>query len=331
MSGGIFVAQLVLSYIQENLSWVLGFGIPCIMMCVALVVYLLGSTTYRFRVRTNEKNPFLLIGSLFVVREREPGVSIAEIEEAREILRIAPIWATCLGYAIVTAQGATLFTKQGATMDRSFAFGIQIPSASLQSLVNLSIIIFVPIYEHVLVPVTRTITKKPTGITMLQRIGTGIFLSIVLMVMAAVIERRRISVAIEHGLVDRPEATVPMSVWWLAPPYLLLGIAEAFTMVGLQEFMYDQMPSDLKSVGLALYLSIFGVGNFVSGFLVFLTESCTSRGGGDGWISDNLNRGHLDYFYWLLVGITTATFVAYLHFAKSYVYKRKRDTRGIHA
>lgn len=323
MNGGVFVAQLVLSYIQENLSWELGFGIPCIMMCFALAIYLLGSATYRFRVRSNQKNPFVRIGSALSLPVATSKEQSSDIEEAKELLRIAPIWASCLGYAIVFAQATTLFTKQGATMDRSVAFGLQIPSASLQSLTSLSIVTFIPVYDRVLVPIARVMTKRPMGITTLERIGTGISLSVVFMVVAAFVERWRISVAIEHGLADRPEATVPMSVWWLAPQYVLLGVADAFTMVGLQEFMYDQVPSDLKSLGLALYLSIFGVGSFVSGFLISIIESITSQAGGIGWFSDNLNRAHLDYFYWLLVGITTATLVPYVYFAKSYVYKRK--------
>ncbi|XP_057793637.1 protein NRT1/ PTR FAMILY 5.10-like isoform X1 [Salvia miltiorrhiza] len=325
MNAGICVAQLVLSYIQENLSWELGFGIPCIMMCFALVVYLLGSTTYRFRVRSSQKNPFVRISSALAAAaaraEPEDPEQSSGIEEAKELVRIAPIWASCLGYAVMFAQATTLFTKQGATMDRSLAFGLQIPSASLQCLTGLSIVAFIPVYDRILVPTARAMTKRSMGITTLERIGAGISLSIVFMVVAAIVERQRISVAIKHGLLDRPEATVPMSVWWLAPQYVLLGIADVFTMVGLQEFMYDQVPNDLKSLGSALYLSIFGVGSFISGFLISIIDSITSRADGIGWFSDNLNRAHLDYFYWLLVGITAATLLPYFYFANSYVYK----------
>ncbi|KAH6763809.1 Major facilitator superfamily protein [Perilla frutescens var. frutescens] len=363
MNIGILASLLVLSYIQENLSWELGFGIPCILMCFALVIFLLGTMTYRFPTSSDERNPFLKIGRVFAraaktqkaapvvasVEEESrsvlpdggaklkfldrailapPGAdgsvcTMADVDNARGILRLVPIWCTCLGYAIVSPQAGTLFTKQGATLDRHITSGFEIPAASLLSLICISILALVPIYDRVLVPIARAITKKPTGISMLQRIGAGIFLSFLLMVVAALVERQRLAIVAEHGLVDKPDETVPMNVWWLAPQYLLLGFADVFTMVGLQEFFYDQVPTELKSLGLALYLSIFGIGSFLSGFLISVIEAITSRAGGDSWFSNNLNRAHLDYFYWLLGGLSAVTLVAYVYSAKCYTYKRK--------
>ncbi|KAL2497386.1 Protein NRT1/PTR FAMILY 5.10 [Abeliophyllum distichum] len=368
MCAGVLVALFGLNYIQDNLSWGLGFGIPCIIMCLALIIFLLGTATYRFSIQSDERNPFVRIGQVFlnaaknwrttpaaIYKEEEAqGIlpyegsqqfkflnkallspdgskedgkvcSITEIEEAKAVLRLIPIWITCLGYAIVFSQSSTLFTKQGVTMDRSITSSFQIPAASLQSFVSLAIVVFIPIYDCILVPVARAITKKPSGITMLQRIGTGIFLSFLSMVIAALVERKRLKTAVEYGLVDMPKATVPMSVWWLLPQYLLFGIADVFTMIGLQEFFYDQVPSELKSIGLALYLSIFGIGSFLSSFLISVVEKATSGPARDSWFSDNLNRAHIDYFYWLLTGLSAAAFVAYLYFAKSYIYNRRNS------
>ncbi|XP_031261926.1 protein NRT1/ PTR FAMILY 5.10-like [Pistacia vera] len=295
MCGGTLVTLLILNYIQDNLNWVLGFGLPCLLMAIALFIFLLGTKTYRFSIKGDGKNPFVRIGNVFVaavknwrttpsaiaLEEEARGTlphqnseqykflnkallapdgskeygkvcSISEVEEAKAFLRLVPIWVTSLMYAIVFAQSSTFFTKQGVTMDRSIAPSFDVPAASLQSFISLAIFLTIPIYDRVFVPIARTFTGKPAGITMLQRIGTGMFLSVLSMVIAALVEMKRLKTAEEYGLIDKPNVTIPMSVCWLIPQYILFGVADAFTMVGLQEFFYDQVPSELRSVGLSL-------------------------------------------------------------------------------
>ncbi|XP_027354843.1 protein NRT1/ PTR FAMILY 5.10-like isoform X2 [Abrus precatorius] len=361
MCAGCMATLWILNYIQDNLSWVLGFGIPCVAMIIALFVFLLGTMTYRFNIQERHKSPFLRIGRVFVaaIRNRqttqsstEPGVmlpskflcsflnkallapedskeeescgcSLSEVEEAKAVLRLVPIWATNLVYAIVFAQVPTFFTKQGSTMERTVFPGFDIPAASLQTLNTLAIVLFSPIYDRLFVPLARSITGKPSGITMLQRIGTGIFISIFTVVFAALAEMKRLKTAQESGVADEPNATVPMSIWWLIPQYFLFGVSEVFTMVGLQEFFYDQVPNELRSMGLALYLCIFGVGSFLSGLLISVIEELTGKDGHDSWFANNLNKAHLDYFYWLLAGLSVIGLALFVCFAKSYVYNHK--------
>jgi len=358
---GPTASYLFLNYIQDNLSWGLGFGIPCISMMIALVVFLMGTRTYRYTVNCPEKNPFFRIGKVFsraarnwrassslilveleaqgtlpdknsqqfrflykslltpVGSEDEGGeCTIRDVEDAKAILRLVPIWFSCLLYAIIFAQSSTLFTEQGKTLDRLIWTGVDIPAASLKLFMTFSVILFVPIYDRVFVPLARAVTGKSSGITMLWRIGIGMVISILCMITAAVVEIKRLATASEYGLLDDPDETIPMSFWWLVPQYVLLGLADVFTLIGLQEFFYDQVPSELKSAGLSLYLSIIGVGSFLSSFLIFIIDVTT---GEDGWFSDNLNRAHLDYFYWVLAGLSTVGLVSFTFFAKSYVYK----------
>jgi peptide/histidine transporter 3/4 len=186
------------------------------------------------------------------------------------------------------------------------------------------------LYDRVLVPVARGFTGVASGITMLQRIGTGIALSLVTLVVAALVEMKRLRAARDAagGLVvvdvdGSGTSAVPMSLWWIVPQYVLLGAADVFTMVGMQEFFYDQVPGALKSLGLALYLSVLGVGSFISSFLITVIDAVTARNGGTSWFADDLNRGHLDYFYLLLAALTALELLAFAYFSTSYVYKRK--------
>ncbi|XXG43904.1 hypothetical protein AAC387_Pa01g3834 [Persea americana] len=373
---GNVVSLWILNYIQDNLSWGLGFGVPCISMMFALVVFLLGSKTYRYYMK-EEKNPLVSILVVFVAAARNRGgpfsstdgrsllpidyeatkapfnrsstqskfldraatavenpdslkegwsvCTMNQVEDAKLVLRSVRIWATCLIYGVVFAQSYTFFTKQGSTMEREIVSGFQIPPATLQTFICLSVVILIPIYDRAFVPVTRAITGLPSGITLLQRIGIGMFLSVISMVVAALVEAQRLVVARDAGLIDRPTSTVPMSVWWLLPQYVLFGVVEVFAMIGLQEFFYDQVPDGMRSMGSSLFLSIFGIGSFISGFLVSVIEKVTTTDNGDSWFSNNLNRAHIDYFYWLLAGLNAISLCIYLYFAKSYSYKKRRN------
>ncbi|VVA95002.1 unnamed protein product [Arabis nemorensis] len=345
----ILTTRLVCSYIQENLSWSLGFGIPSVSMLLALLLFLLGTKTYRFSTRRGRnKNPFARIGRVFieaVKNTKQPDFDIynpneklllqahqsskqfrfldraaiscdlAEIEEAKAVLKIVPIWMTCLVYAIVYSQSSTFFTKQGSAMDRSISPRVVVPAATLQCVISLTMVVFIPIYDRLLVPIARSFTQNPSGITLLQRIGTGMFLSILAIVIAALVETKRLQTA-------RDDITIAMSVWWLVPQYVIYGVSDVFTAIGLNEFFYDQVPSELRSIGMALNLSIYGAGNFLSSFMISVIDKVTSQSDQRSWFDNDLNKAHLDYFYWLLACLSSIGLASYLWFAKSYVYNR---------
>ncbi|CAM0955382.1 unnamed protein product [Alopecurus aequalis] len=347
---GTAVTLIFLSYIQDNIGWGLGFGIPCIVMAFALAVFLLGTRTYRYYVSdSKQRSLFARASETFAawrnsrrkstnplpatsgpessahVDEEEQELVISNqdlVEEAKSVLRLFPIWATCLIYAVAFSQSSTFFTKQAATLDRRVGHGLQVPPAALQSFISITIVVLMPLYDRVLVPLARRYTGVSSGITLLQRIGTGMLLSLVSMVVAALVEKRRLRVAMDAGLVDQPKVPVPMSLWWMVPQYVLFGAADVFTMVGLQEFFYDQVPDKMRSLGLAFYLSIFGIGSFISSALVSGIDRATSAKG-HSWFSNNLNRGHLDYFYWLIAGLSALELLVYVFFAVIFKYKKK--------
>ncbi|TVU25134.1 hypothetical protein EJB05_27615 [Eragrostis curvula] len=335
MATGISVAVSVVGYIQENVGWGVGFGVPCAVVSCAFVVFVLGTPTYRLPAPSaggahghghhSQSSPFVrLTRGIFPLPKGEDGDAEAKEEaraEAKCVLRLLPIWASSLAYGVVYAQIMTLFNKQGRTLDRRL-LNMELPPAALQALGPLSILLFVPLYDRALVPALRRATGNPSGLSMLQRVGTGMATSLAAVSVAALVEGRRLATAREHGLVDDPGATVPMSWAWLVPQYAMLGLADLLAVVGLQELFYDQMPHGLRSLGLALYLSIMGIGGFISSLLISLIDTLTASTG-DSWFTDNLNRAHLDYFYWLLAGLSAVELVLFFAFSRSYVYNSK--------
>ena len=245
--------------------------------------------------------------------------TLKQVEEMKLVFGLIPIWLALLFYSVIGAQMSTFFTKQGSTMIRSLGpHHFTIPPASLQCFSGFVVIVFIPVYDRLLVPLLRKFTGKPTGITMLQRIGIGLFLSALTMLVSALVESKRVKIASDHNLLDSPKAILPIRVWWLLPQYLLIGFVDAFSMVGLQHLCYDQMPEAMRSLGAAFFISNAGVANFISSALISIVEAASKKK----WLGNNLNRSHLDYYYFLLAGIGILNLVVYVVVAKRYVYKK---------
>ncbi|PUZ44387.1 hypothetical protein GQ55_8G085000 [Panicum hallii var. hallii] len=301
-------------------------------MVLCLAVFLLGTRTYRAEEpadgRALADAARAWAASMFrrkdtigaerlLARDVEEGVGLTGV-------KLLPIWLTSAVFALVISQVTTLFTKQGSTMDRRIGTtGHVVPPAALISFISASFVVMVPVYDRAVVPLARRLTGHHAGVTTLQRIGSGIAASCLAMAVAAAVEARRLRVARDAGLTDLPDAAVPMSLWWIVPQYLLVGLARVLGTIGLEEFFYDQVPASLRSVGVALSLSALGVGSYASGAVVSAIDWATTRGGGESWFADNLNRAHLDYFYCLLAGVAALDVAVFFYLANRYVYRNK--------
>ncbi|KAH7443810.1 hypothetical protein KP509_02G051900 [Ceratopteris richardii] len=238
--------------------------------------------------------------------------SVTEVEEVKLIVRTLPIWLSLIPFSISTAQLHSVFIKQASTLDRKLGT-IEIPPASVAVFLTLTMVLFVPIYDRIIVPLIRRRTGNERGITLLQRMGVGIFIAVIGMVTAALVERKRRNLA---G--GRPQSKqVDMSVFWLLPQYSIFGLAQSFTSIGRLEFFYEQVPNNLRSLGTAMYLTSVGVGNFLSSALITIINRTTEPR----WIGRNLNTSHLDYFYWLLAALCFLELGIFLWLSFWYRYK----------
>ncbi|KAK8621908.1 hypothetical protein V6N13_097536 [Hibiscus sabdariffa] len=90
-------------------------------------------------------------------------------------------------------------------MDRHIG-KFQIPPASLTFFFVASVLLTVPVYDRLIVPVLRNVLKTPQGLTPLQKIAIGLVLSITAMIAASLTEIKRMKTATLHGLTDNPTA-----------------------------------------------------------------------------------------------------------------------------
>lgn len=364
---GTLFANTFLVYLQDNVGWTIGYGIPTLGLIISVVIFLVGTPYYRHKLP--QGSPFTKMAKVIVAairKWREPIPSdpkelhelelevykekgrfridstctlrflnkaavrigpntpwmlspVTQVEETKQILRLIPIQVAMFIPCTMIAQINTLFIKQGTTLNRHIGPRFEIPAACLGAFVTITMLISLALYDRYFVKFMKGLTKNPRGITLLQRIGVGIFLHVVTMATACLVERRRLSIARSHGLVQSG-GKVPVTIFILLPQFVLMGLADAFLVVGNTEFFYDQAPESMKSLGASFSLTTYGVGNFLSSILLSLVSDITNRNG-KGWVLNNLNASHLDYYYGFLTALTILNLVFFLFVSRIYTYK----------
>jgi solute carrier family 15 (peptide/histidine transporter), member 3/4 len=81
--------------------------------------------------------------------------TVTQVEELKSIVRLLPIWASGIIFSAVYSQMSTMFVLQGNTLDPHIGPNFEIPSASLSIFDTLSVIMWVPVYDCILVPIVR--------------------------------------------------------------------------------------------------------------------------------------------------------------------------------
>lgn len=246
--------------------------------------------------------------------------TLTDVEEVKMLIRMLPIWATTIMFWSVHAQMTTFSVAQASTMQRKIK-SFEIPSAAMTGFFVLSTLVTVPIYDRFIMPIFKRVRNNPYGLTPLQRIGVGLTLSVLGMCGAALCEIKRLHVARANGLTNDPVKTVPLTVFWLLPQFILVGSGEAFIYVGQLDFFLKECPKGMKTMSTGLFLSTLSLGFFFSSVLVSIVHKVTGK---KPWIADNLNQGRLYDFYWLLAVMSALNFMFFLMCAKWYIYKEKR-------
>ncbi|CAN6276798.1 unnamed protein product [Urochloa humidicola] len=381
---GMIVSGVLIVWVQQNLSWGLGFGIATACVALAFACFVLATPMYKRTKPTGGTTPlkslaqvvvaafrnarlrapsdaallhevadddkvvdhdqppriahtdeFAFLDKAAVVAEDSDGMemessspspwrlcTVTQVEELKILLRLLPIWATSIVLSAAYAQLNTTFVQQGGAMDTRVAPWLTVPPASMVSFEVLCVLAWVLIYDHAVVPALRAVVSpSPSGgapPSQLRRMGAGRLLMACAMAVAAVVENRRLGLAArgkEEG------AAMTMSIAWQMPQYFVLAGGEVLCYVAQLEFFYAEAPGAMKSICTSLALLTVALGSYMSSLIYAAVDALTARGGRPGWIADDLDEGHLDYFFWTMAALCTLNFVVYSAFARNYKVK----------
>ncbi|CAN1256828.1 Protein NRT1/ PTR FAMILY 7.3, partial [Linum perenne] len=324
---GSLFSNTILGYFEDEGMWALGFWASAGSAFAALALFLAGSSRYRhFKPTGNPLSRFcqvivaafkkcshqlssngddlydtdskdcsgngsrkilhthgfkFLDRAAYITSRENPWqlCPVTQVEEVKCILRLLPIWLCTIIYSVVFTQMASIFVEQGAAMQTTIST-FRIPPASMSSFDILSVALFIFLYRRILDPFVARIKQ---GLKYASHDGSS-----------------------------------SLSILWQIPQYALIGASEVFMYVGQLEFFNAQAPDGLKSFGSALCMTSISFGNYVSSLLVTMVMKISTEDHMAGWIPGNLNKGHLNWFYFLLAVLTLVDLGVYVACAKWY-------------
>uniref|UniRef100_A0A7N2KPG2 Uncharacterized protein n=1 Tax=Quercus lobata TaxID=97700 RepID=A0A7N2KPG2_QUELO len=228
-------------------------------------------------------------------KEQVLGGHLCTAEQVREVKRLftlIPIWTSFLGCSLVAATGNTFFYEQTSNM----ADNIKVPLNVLFAL--RSIICYIISFMFSSEIARRQLVTR-------IRIGVKMICSALCCFVAWQVEAHRLYL-IEEENIDPMDSnqTISMSVLWLIPQFILLGLMEGLATEGLQEFFYNHVAISMRSYGPSFSECVLGFGNFISMPFVLLCRS---------WFKDSINTSHLDKYYLTLAILSFVCLVMYAY------------------
>ena len=98
-----------------------------------------------------------------------------------------------------------------------------------------------------------------------------------------------------------------------------------FTLVGLMEFFYKEAPTAMRSLSTSFSWLFLSIGYFLSSAFVELIGVVTRKASKSktGWLDGiDMNKNHLELFYWFLAILSLLNVANYVFSAKWYKYKK---------
>ncbi|KAH7324874.1 oligopeptide transporter [Stachybotrys elegans] len=288
---GSLAGQISMVFVEQHDGFWLAFLIPTIMFLISPFVLWSQKKNYKLSPPTGSLlSKFFKL--FFYVRKRSSGfkmnwaagkpsgIAIADrpawmtyddawVDEVRRGLMACKVFLFLPIFFLAYNQMTGNLTIQAGTMQRH-----GVPNDIIQNLNPISIVIMIPLIDHLLYPGLR---KLGIAFTPIKRMTVGFMLAALSMVASAVMQHYiyQMSPCGEYAnksvIIDGEEAPCPpaeINVWAQSLPYILIGLAEIFANVTSYEYAFSKAPANMKSL-------VMSVNLFMSAISAALGEAFT--------------------------------------------------------
>ena len=243
------------------------------------------------------------------------------VEDIKSALSALPALIPFPVAYIIYTNLLTLVYSQGCQMNVHMGNGFIFPISSLSLISTITIIIFVPLTEKCL----YKLMNKRGGcckVTPLKKMAMAFTVAIIAMLISGITEivRKNYVYRFPLDVMESPCGSgLPvsnMSILWQSPQFFLLGMSRVLINTGAQDFFYTESPKSMKSTLFSLNYAVDGIGAMCGSLSIAIVNM-----GENPWITNDLNDGHLEYYFFVIGGIMCVLFGFFLVFANKYTYK----------
>ncbi|XP_023638704.1 LOW QUALITY PROTEIN: protein NRT1/ PTR FAMILY 2.5 [Capsella rubella] len=354
---GAITGTIAIVYTQDNISWKLGFGLCAVANLISFIVFVAGKRFYKHdkplgspytslvrvlvaatlkrkavvssrgedyhhyglgtKVKTSSAMPsksfrFLNRAALKTDEDLTSNTwrlcSVQEVEDFKAVLRLLPLWAAVMFLSTPVAVQMSMTVLQALVVDRELGPHFKVSAGSLQVIVLLSGCVFIMLNNWTIYPMYQKLIRKP--LTPLKQVGIGHVFTILSMAVSAIVEAKRLK-TVDNGH--------PMSVLWLVPALVLVGIGEAFHFPANIAVFYGEFPESLRNTATSLTSVVIGISFYLSTALIDVIQRTT------GWLPDDINHGRVDNVYWVLVIGGVLNFGYFLVCSWLYKYRNLKE------
>ncbi|KAK6247594.1 hypothetical protein QUC31_019159 [Theobroma cacao] len=277
----VFLGTFVSSTFASSLEWDETFKVSLIVVVVTYLVFCFGKCCYD--------------------HEDPAGKTVAErMNQAKPLVKLLPLWITFIVYSLVEATRYTLFIEQSENLDDRIDLRIpiysfnRIPLTSFYVLQNFTTFIISLLCDF-LIKKFWSSEESIQHRARFARIGIGMFFAIGCCIAAWRVEVRRLSsISKFESKVGRrisEDDTIHMTILWLAPQFLLLGIVEGVIGKGLKYLFYDRVPVSMWVLEYPFNGGVLCFGRFISVLSLLFARP---------WIGDTINESQADKYLLML-------------------------------
>lgn len=228
---GAFFSMLITPVLKNSRYGApLAFGVPGILMFLALLTFYFGKSKYKIKLPKDTRNE----------------VKIPFKEQVMSVWKVLVVFSFIPIFWALYDQNGSEWVIQAGKMDLHF-MGIEWYQEQIQVINALLILILIPVFSFGVYPWLERMGIK---VTALRKMGWGFIMVAITFALIAWIQTQ-----IDQG--------IKLSIGWQLFAYVLLTVAEIFVSITGLEYAFSQAPTNIKSTIMGLFWFTVFLGNIL--------------------------------------------------------------------